>query len=83
MNFKNNMKQLMNQDHRAKLKTQGEASKGCETRILTLNASKQERESQAGWQIGSGSRENTDEHRREVQDRKEKTESITEEWKKI
>lgn len=35
------------------------------------------RESQAGWQSGSHSRENTDEPRREVQDRKEKMEDIT------
>lgn len=37
------MKHLtMNQDHRAKLKMQGEISKGCENRILTLNASSEE-----------------------------------------
>lgn len=35
------------------------------------------RESQAGWQIGSRHRENTDEHRREVQDRKDKMEYIS------
>lgn len=46
----------MNQDRRVKLKMQGEVSKGCENRILSLNASKQEKESQEGWQIGSSSR---------------------------
>lgn len=55
---------------------QGEVSKGCENRILSLNASKQEKESQEGWQIGGSSRRIQMNTGREVQGGKSKMEEI-------